>query len=620
MYRKLLLAVMSLLLFGLFVNTLLNLSVTRQILGDELAKRAETLLRSVQQKCQYAVTVIDQNSGEAYVDRKSLDDIVRNVERYEPDVARMLIVDRDNRVLSSLEPSLRDQQPAQLPFVEDCCTTDHPKLIWRADQATLEVMGPVLINGYHWGRAFIAFSLKPMRHEIRHLGLQSLVLGLLFTLVSVLLAIPLVHALVRPIRRLSEHAVAIGEGNFEQEIEVRSQDEIGQLAMAFRLMVSRLIERERTEREIAAAKASSEAKSAFLASMSHELRTPMNAIIGFADLALASKLKPRQADYLHHIRQAAESLLRLINDILDFSKTEAGKLKLEAIEFEFDQVLQTSLATVEPQAADKGLRLSMDLDSAIPITLVGDPLRLGQVITNLLGNAVKFTERGEIRLTARAHRLAEDRLRLAISIADTGIGMTDEQVGRLFNAFSQGDSSTSRRYGGTGLGLAICKNLVGLMQGQIEVSSRVGEGSRFRFEVCLGYVPACASTEPGWGEPDRDEPSKDQPSKDQPSRDQPGLDEPIRGDRGLASHPAVVISETAPDLAAVEVLIRRLRQQMDADIRAALRSLDELDAMLLNSRQHCSFTRLKQSLEAFEIDRAREQLEQLASDLGVVHE
>jgi two-component system, sensor histidine kinase and response regulator len=226
-------------------------------------------------------------------------------------------------------------------------------------------------------------------------------------------------------------------------------------------------------------------KSEFLANMSHEIRTPLNAIIGLSHLSLSSGLSVRQRDYVSKIHSAGVSLLELINSILDFSKVEAGKLEIELSKFKLDTVLENVLTLVGQKAHEKGLELLFDVSPEIPPLLRGDPLRLGQVLTNLLSNAVKFTDKGEVRLRARVEEQAGERVRLGFTVVDTGIGMTEEVARRLFQPFAQADSSTTRKYGGTGLGLTISKRLVELMDGNIEVESRPGEGSTFSFDVLL---------------------------------------------------------------------------------------------------------------------------------------
>jgi PAS domain S-box-containing protein len=241
------------------------------------------------------------------------------------------------------------------------------------------------------------------------------------------------------------------------------------------------------DEEKAKAEEATRAKSDFLANMSHEIRTPMNAVIGMAHLASKTELTPKQQDYLNKIQSSANSLLGIINDILDFSKIEAGKLDMEAVEFDLLETLDNVANVITVKAQEKeNLEVLFSLDPQVPNFLVGDSLRLNQILVNLGNNAVKFTEQGEIVLSARVIERSDDKVTLQFSVRDTGIGMTAEQQAKLFQAFSQADTSTTRKYGGTGLGLTISKRLVNMMGGEIWTESEPGKGTAFNFTADFG--------------------------------------------------------------------------------------------------------------------------------------
>jgi signal transduction histidine kinase/CheY-like chemotaxis protein len=342
---------------------------------------------------------------------------------------------------------------------------------------------------------------------------QFVVISLIF-LVSTVLTFVVVSRISRPLKILSEYAKQLPKVDFTKEskssdqiasLPLRYTDEVGRLAQSFVFMEQELkknitaaIEstaaKERLERE--AAEEASRAKGEFLANMSHEIRTPINGMLGMIELLSHTNLESRQKDFLVTLRESGNRLLSIINNILDFSKIEASKMELETTPFCPGDVLEATAAMFAEMAQNKGLEFicSPELE-LFQSSYLGDPARLQQIVTNLCGNSIKFTEQGHVEIRAEIVDRNSDQVRLKVAIRDTGIGLDTDVQEQIFDSFSQADSSTTRRYGGTGLGLSICKHLVELMGGEIGVTSNKGEGSTFWFTVTLQTTEASQSSE-----------------------------------------------------------------------------------------------------------------------------
>ena len=482
--------------FAMIVTTtgLIQFRAMRREMYESMEASASSLAVMIE-------SLIQEDQG--LLQREALPRAIQRFSQTVPDVAEVMIYDSKGGVIADSDPT--NPPGRQVAGADSVLHAGRGRLFYVENGRSFFRLVRPLYGKYDSsgqtniiGTVSIDMQVSPvdkriLRNIARDIRLR---VALLFAF-GLLLYMLARRVFVRPLLELAAAADRLGKTGFSPPVNIRTGDELEALADSFNRSVE---ERGRSDdllRERHAADDANRAKSEFLANMSHEIRTPMNGVIGMLELTLDTSLSPVQRDYLTTARGSAESLVDIINDILDFSKIEAGHATLDAVEFSLRESIGDTVRSLGHRADQKGLKFALEIAPDVPDGLIGDIGRLRQVIINLVGNAIKFTHEGEVLLRIAVDHLDEDSVLLHFFVSDTGIGIEPENQKRVFEAFQQADTSTTRQFGGTGLGLAISSRVVTLLKGRIGLASQTGKGSVFDFTALFRFSSATPTTPPG---------------------------------------------------------------------------------------------------------------------------